>query len=87
MPKEAKKDIEKRILEAERVVVSDILHRWRKKYGMDYAIVVFNAPGDVFTRVRISEKSKGEMKAAFESAWEREVDAMMLHSALKQDKE
>lgn len=52
---EAKAEVEKRVLEAEKVVVSNILYRWQKQYGMDYVIVVQNAPGMVYRKVGLTK--------------------------------
>jgi hypothetical protein len=66
MPKESREAIEKRVLEAQKVVVSNFLYEWKRKYGMDYIIIVRNKPGEVFTRSSVSKKNGGaeEMTAA-----------------------
>jgi hypothetical protein len=64
--RESKEEVEKRVLEAEKVVVSNILYRWRKKWGMDYAILVLNGPDEVFSRFRIDERNKDIMREAAE---------------------
>ena len=56
-------EIEKRVLEAEKVVVSNILHNWKRRYGMDYLIVVCNdwEKEDVFSRYEIADEHLGVM--------------------------
>lgn len=49
--------VEKRVLEAEKVVVSNILFNWQRKYGMDYVIVVRNGPGDIFAKAKVTSGS------------------------------
>jgi 2-oxo-4-hydroxy-4-carboxy--5-ureidoimidazoline (OHCU) decarboxylase len=58
--------IDKRVLEAEKVVVSNMLHNWRKRYGMDYILIVRNSPDEVFARFRISDSNKTQMRDAVE---------------------
>lgn len=64
MPNSNHEAVEKRVLEAEKVVVSDILNRWRRKHGMDYVLMVLNKPGDLFVRDRVSEDNSNEFLAA-----------------------
>lgn len=74
MPKsESKEAIDKRVLEAEKVVVSNMLYRWKKKYGMDYVIVVRNSPGDVFSRSSVTKNGVAdrEMKEALDKVRSR----------------
>jgi hypothetical protein len=59
-----KAEVEKRVLEAEKVVVSNILFNWRRKYGMDYILMVRNGPGDVFSRTNVSAENWNEMAIA-----------------------
>lgn len=66
MPNESKKEVEQRVLEAEKVVVSNILHNWRKRYNMGYSLVVWNGPGDVFSRTRTGPESALEMMNVME---------------------
>ena len=63
---ETKEKIEKRVLEAQKVVVSNFLHEWRRKYGMDYLIMVRNEgeSEEVFSRWRISDKNRDIMAFA-----------------------
>ena len=49
-------EVEKRILEAEKVVISSMLYRWKKKHGMHSVLVVQNAPGNVFSRVSVGQE-------------------------------
>jgi len=77
MPKsEVRRTVEKRILDAEKVVVSNILNNWRKKYGMDYAIVVLNTDASsvrgeerVFSRIRVSETHLELFKEKIKELW------------------
>lgn len=59
-----KTEVEKRVLEAEKVVVSNILFNWRRKYDMDYIIVVRNGPGDVYSRTNVGAKHWNDMALA-----------------------
>lgn len=65
---ENRKAIEQRVLEAEKVVVSNMLHNWRKRYGMDYVILIRNGPGNVFSRVRVSDEGAKDMMDALVEA-------------------
>lgn len=67
MPSIGKKAVEKRILEAEKVVVSNILNNWRTRWGMDYVIVVRNSPGSVFARTRVGDEGTEDMVRALEA--------------------
>lgn len=62
--KESKAQVEKRILEAQKVVVSDFLHDWKKNFGMDYVIIVRNSDDDVFARFRVSDEHAEQMSYA-----------------------
>lgn len=56
----------KRILEAQKVVVSAILNEWRKEWGMSYVLIVHNngtGPA-VFTRGRVCAAHWNEVHTA-----------------------
>lgn len=63
-----KKSIEKRVLEAQKVVVSNFLFQWKKKFGMDYVLIVRNAPGEVFSRHSVSSDGAMEVLDALTRA-------------------
>ena len=66
--RESKRAIVKRVLEAQKVVLSEMLYRWQKDHGMAYAIVVWNEEGDVFIRSRVdNEKQWPEMHTAVQT--------------------
>lgn len=57
--------VEDRVFEAEKIVVSSILHRWRKERGIAYSIVVVDGD-DIFARLRVSEERWKHMQHAME---------------------
>ena len=60
--RETKAQVQKRILEAEKVVLSSTLYRWKRDWGMDYIIVVHNRDqGSVFDRYSIDADAKQKM--------------------------
>lgn len=75
-----KESVEERVLEAQKVVVSNFLWWWKVNFGLDYIIAVRNAPGDIF--VRTSSGADEEMLEAIRdkmpSLDEREKQAVQV---------
>jgi hypothetical protein len=71
----SREEIEKEVLEAEKVVMSNMLYRWKKRYGMDYVIIVRNGPGRVFSRSSVDRAHKEDILSAIEHVRDR-IDPM-----------
>lgn len=59
--------VRKRVLEAQKVVVSAILNEWRKEWGMSYVILVHNngtGGSEVFRRVRVRKEHWASVEAS-----------------------
>ena len=87
---ETKEQIEKRVLEAEKTVLCNMLARHRYLHGMAYAIIVWNGEGDVFIRSRIDDQKQwDEMHPAvqllFEKMEQTEVPFSLERSKLRNE--
>ncbi len=56
-----KTKVAKRVLEAEKVIVANILYRWKRDYGMDYMLIVKNSERSFYAHSHISTKSLSRM--------------------------
>jgi len=77
-------EVEKRIMEAEKVVISSMLHRWKMKFGMHSVLVVQNSFGNVFSRVSVGQAALDDegMVVALENAI-RDLRAIQAQRAKK----
>lgn len=63
-----KTKVAKRVLEAQKVVVANILYTWKKVYGMDYLLVVKNGARSYYAHSHIDEGSIPKMKRLAEQS-------------------
>jgi len=56
------KAVDRRVLEAEKKVVANMLYRWKRDYDMDYLIVVKNSKRSFYSHSHLSSENIPRME-------------------------